>query len=115
MLLQSPYVARFQLFDTSILDRVNIFTGQAGRIDQSGYIRLFGMDRLAEGTPGCMISRLYHVRRGPNARAAIRTEVEKRQRRIWFRRYADPRAFRDLAKRDLPCSAMREPVLETLS
>ena len=51
VLRQSPYVARFQLCDTSTIDRVNIFTCQAGRIGQSVYICVFGMDGLAEGTP----------------------------------------------------------------
>ena len=100
MLLQLPNVARFQLSDTSSIDRVYIFTGQTGRIDQS--VRVFGMDGLAEGAPGCMIPRLDHIRRCPDARTAIRAKVEKRQRRAWFHRYAHPRAFSDLAKRYLP-------------
>ena len=52
VLLQLPNVGRFQFCDTSIIDRVNIFTGQAGRIDQAVDIRVFGMDGLAEGAPG---------------------------------------------------------------
>ena len=41
MLLQFSNVTRFQLFDTPFIDRVNVFTSEAGRIDQSVDIRVF--------------------------------------------------------------------------
>lgn len=68
------------------------------------------MDGPPEGAPGCMIPRLNHIRRCPDARAAVCTKVEKRQRHGRLRGYTHPHAFPDLAKCDLPCSSMCEPV-----
>ena len=110
VLSQLSLLARCQLSDASIKYRVCALTGKARRVDNPVDIRVFGMDDLAEGAPGCMISCLDHVRRRPDARAAIRAKVEKGQRRARSRRYTHPRPFRDLSQRDPPCSSVRESI-----
>ena len=85
-------LARCQLSDTSIIYRAYVLTGQAGRVDKSVDIRVFG-----KGASGRVIPRLDHVRRRPDARAAVRAKVEQGQRSPRSRRYAHPHPFRDFS------------------